>query len=59
MGEVLTPFSIDGPMVKNAYIMTRPKVAQIDINKQTMVVQNHSVVHYIYLFVAIKPYPMF
>jgi hypothetical protein len=58
MGEILTPFSIDGLMAKNAYIVTRPKVAWIDINKKSMVVQNHSVVHYIYILVAIKPCPM-
>jgi hypothetical protein len=47
-------------MVNNVNIMIRPRgVAQIDINKQSMVVQNHDVVHYIYLLITIKSCPMF
>lgn len=54
MGQILMPLSLDGQMAKNVYIVIRPKVAQLNV-KQSMVIQNHDVVHYIYFIVAIKP----
>jgi hypothetical protein len=47
-------------MVNNVNIVIRLEgIAQIDINKQSMVVQNHDVVHYIYIFIAIELCSMF
>jgi len=54
MGEILMPLSIDDRMAKNVYIVIITKVAQLDV-KQSMVIQNHDVVHYIYFLTAIKP----
>jgi len=34
----MTPFPIDGGEMENVYVVVRPKVAHIDINKQAMVV---------------------
>jgi hypothetical protein len=55
MGEILMPPLIDGQMLKNVYIMVRPKVVHVNINKQSMIVQNNNVIRHIYHFPTIKP----
>jgi hypothetical protein len=37
ISEIMTPFPIDGGEM-DVYVVVRPKVAHIDINKQAMVV---------------------
>jgi hypothetical protein len=34
----MTPFLVDGGGMENVYVMVRPKVVHVDINKHTMVV---------------------
>ncbi len=59
MGEILMPFLIDGQVEKNAYIVITNKVSWINVNKQSMVVQNHGVTHCIYFIACIKPWSIF
>ncbi len=55
MGEVLTPLLINGWVLENAYIMERPKVTHVNVNKQSMMVQTHDAIHCIYFLLGIKP----
>jgi hypothetical protein len=50
MGEVLMLLMIDGQMLMNVYIMVRPKVVHVNINKQSMIVKNNNVIRHIYHF---------
>jgi hypothetical protein len=38
ISEIMTPFLVGGGEMENVYVMVRPKVPHIDINKHTMVV---------------------